>query len=200
MKIFTATAFVAAALLALAAQPAAAQFSDSYNFLKAVKDRDGAKTTELVNKPGTVIIDTKDITTGEGALHLVTRDRDAVWLNFLLARGAKPDLKDKQGNTPLMIAAQIGFAPGAELLLGKKALVDLANNSGETPLIRAVQNRDMAMVRLLLAAGANANKADTIAGLSARDYARQDRRGATILKLIDDAKPKPAAAASAGPK
>lgn len=199
MKKFATNALVAVAALMLAALPASAQFSDGYNFLKAVKDRDGAKTTELVNKPGTVIIDTKDNSTGEGALHMVTRDRDVVWLNFLLGRGAKADLKDRQGNTPLMVAAQIGFVAGAEVLLAGKASVDLANSGGETPLIRAVQNRDVAMVRLLLSKGANPNKADSVAGLSARDYARQDRRGAIILKMIDDTKAKPAAAA-AGPK
>lgn len=196
---FLHTGFAAVAAIVSVATPAVAQFSDSYNFLKAVKDRDGAKATDYISRPGSVTIDTRDITTGEGALHLVTRDRDTVWLNFLLSRGAKPDLKDKQGNTPLMVAAQIGFVAGAELLLARKANVDLANSGGETPLIRAVQRRDAAMVRLLLTNGANPKKPDTVAGLTARDYASQDRRGAVILKIIDEAKPKPAAGV-AGPK
>jgi len=67
-----------------------------------------------------------------------------------------------------------------------------------SPLIRAVQLRDIRMVRLLLDAGANADKADTLAGMSARDYAKRDARGSAVLRAIEDAK-KPKAA-TVGPK
>jgi uncharacterized protein len=188
-------------LIAALAVPgiAFAQFSDSYNFLKAVRDRDGAKATEFVSKPGTVIIDTRDSATGETALHIVTRARDMTWMSFLLARNAKTDMRDAQGNTPLMIASQIGFIEGAQILLKYRANVDLANGAGETPLIRAVQNRDAALVRLLMINGANPKKADTSAGLSALDYAKRDRRSTAILKILEETKPTKAASAVAGP-
>jgi uncharacterized protein len=176
-----------------------AQFSDSYNFLKAVRDRDGAKATEFVSKPGTVIIDTRDSATGETALHIVTRARDMTWMSFLLARNAKADMRDAQGNTPLMIASQIGFIEGAQMLLKYRAGVDVANGAGETPLIRAVQNRDAALVRLLMINGANPKKADTSAGLSALDYAKRDRRSTSILKVLEETKPTKPASAVAGP-
>lgn len=177
-----------------------AQFSDSYNFLKAVRDRDGNKATELISKPGSVIIDTRDQSTGETALHIVTRARDITWMRFLLARGAKADGRDSGGNTPLMIAAQIGFLEGAQLLLARGIAIDTANGAGETPLIRAVQNRDGPMVQLLMQNGANPNKVDTSAGLSARDYASRDRRSAAILKIIDETKSAKKASTVAGPK
>jgi uncharacterized protein len=176
---------------------AAAQFSESYNFLKAVRDRDGNKATEISSKPGSIIVDTRDTTTGEAALHIVTKRRDLTWLNFLLGKGAKPDIRDRDGNTALLLATQIGFVEGADLLLKRRAQVDLGNNSGETPLIRAVQRRDLTLVRMYLTAGANPNKTDRSAGLSARDYAVRDNRAAAILKLIDETKP---AKAVAGPK
>lgn len=187
---------IIAGIAAALSQPALAQFSDSYNFLKAVRDRDGQAVTDFVEVPGSVIIDTRDRATGETALHIVTRRRDSTWVNFLLAKGARPDLKDNNGNTALMIATQIGFIDGAKLLIAQRARVDEANNSGETPLIRAVQLRDVEMVRLLIASGANRNLSDTIAGLSAVDYARRDPRAATILKILEApvATPKPKAA------
>jgi uncharacterized protein len=185
---------LALALVAIVAPVAApAQFSDSYNFLKAVRERDGQKVTDFINKPGSgaVIVNTRDSATGEGALHIVTKRRDVTWLSFLLAKGANPNQRDGGGNTALMLAAQLGFAEGLALLIDRKAQVDLANNSGETPLIRAVQNRDIASVRTLLAAGANPNRADTSSGLTARQYAERDMRSGAIVKAIDEAKPKP---------
>ena len=190
-----------AGMLAMLVLPAiaAAQFSQSYNFLKAVRERDGNKATEIISKPGSTTIDTRDESTSETALIIVTRARDLQWMGFLLARGARPDLKDRQGNSALMIAAQLGFVEGAQTLLDRRATVDLTNNSGETPLIRATQQRHAGMVQLLLNAGANPRKADTIAGLSARDYAMRDSRAVNVLKLIEAAKPAKPVAIS-GPK
>ena len=187
------TGVLGLAMIAVMAPVAAqAQFSESYNFLKAVRDADGEKVTVALNKPGSggVIVNTRDTSTGEGALHIVTKRRDVTWLSFLLAKGANPDQRDGSGNTALMLAAQLHFAEGLALLIDRHAQVDLANSSGETPLIRAVQNRDIATVRTLLAAGANPNKADTASGLSARQYAERDQRSVAIVKAIDEAKPK----------
>lgn len=194
MRLRLAGAIIAMAIMSPVTSQA--QFSGGFNFLKAVKDRDGAKVTELIAKPGSgsIIIDTRDAATGEAAIHMVTKGRDVVWLNFLLAKGANANARDGQGNTALMLAAQIGWSDGISLLLQSGATADLANNSGETPLIRAVQNRDMTSVRLLLAAGANPAKHDTGAGMSARDYAVRDPRASLILKTLDAAKPRAKAA------
>ncbi|WP_231639067.1 ankyrin repeat domain-containing protein [Sphingomonas profundi] len=185
--------------IGLAAGPATAQFSDSYKFLKAVRDRDGAKVTEVIDQPGSTLVNVRG-DDGDAALHIVTKRRDATWLAFLLAKGAKPDVRDTQGNTPLGLAAQIGFSEGAALLIDRGAGVNATNNQGETPLILSVQARDLATVRLLLASGANPALTDRVAGLSARDYAARDRRSAAILKLIDDTKPAKPKGPVAGPR
>lgn len=185
----------AAMALALAAAPAAAQFSDSYNFLNAVRQSDGTKATKALEGNGQTLINTRDYTTGETALMITIKRRDLTWSNFMLSRGANPNVKDTQGNTALHIAALLGFPEGAELLLSRKAQVNLGNNSGETPLIIAVQQRNLPIVRLLLANGADPKQTDRIAGKSARDYAAEDPRGAAVLKLLDENKatvaPKP---------
>ena len=181
-----------AALAALLLWPALAQaqFSDSYNFLKAIRDQDGAKVMEFLGKPGSTIVNTRDVTTSQTALHIVTARRDSSWMQFLLAKGANPNLTDGTGSTPLMLAAQLRFVEGAQALLEKGAQVDKANSSGETPLIRAVHLNDVAMVRLLVSKGASPDKKDLMAGLSAREYAVRDGRIPAILDIFKSAQPK----------
>lgn len=174
---------VAATLLA---SPVAAQFSDSYNFLKSVRERKGEETEKFLAEPGTVIINTRDGTTGETALHIVIQRRDSPWLGYLLQKGANPGLADKKGTTPLMLATQLGYVDGINTLVGKKAAVDQANRAGETALILAVQLRNTEAVRALLKAGANPDKKDSRAGYSARDYAKQDGRAGSIAAIIEN--------------
>ena len=164
-----------------------AQFSKSYNFLEAIKKRDGEKATEFLNEPGSVLINTKDPKSGRAALHIVVERRDIAWVGFLLQKGANPNIRDKKGMTPLMLATQLRFIDGVRTLLAKKADVNDANSRGETALIRAVQLRDTEMARLLLANGADPDKTDTLAGLSARDYATRDRRARAVLAEIEKA-------------
>lgn len=176
-----------AVALAAGAAPAAAQnFSNSYTFIKAVKDRDGTKVTEMTASPSAaILVNTKEASTGNSALHIVTTERDLNWLGFLTGKGARVDQQNKDGDTPLGLAARLGWTEGAQYLIGKQAGVNIANDRGETPLIVAVQRRDLPMVRLLLAAGADPRHTDNVAGLSALDYAKRDSRAASILKLLE---------------
>jgi ankyrin repeat protein len=167
------------------APAAMAQFSDSYNFLKAVKDRKGEDAEKFLSEPGSVIINTRDITSGETALHIVIQRRDSTWLGYLLQKGANPNLADKKGTTPLMLATQLGYVEGIDVLTRRKAQVDQSNRAGETALILAVQLRNTEAVRALLKAGANPDKTDSRAGYSAREYAKQDGRASEIAAIIE---------------
>lgn len=176
-----------AAATALAASPALAQFRGGFAFLQAVDNRDGTKATEALKNDPTYI-NTRNPDTGETALILTTKRRDIQWVRFLLGKDADPSIGDRQGVTPLMHAALINFPEGAEALLGDKAPVDQTNRRGETALILAVQSKNVAMVRLLVRNGANPDKADHVAGMSAREYAKRDDRTGQITALLD-AKP-----------
>jgi ankyrin repeat protein len=192
-------AAMAALVLAIAGPAIAQSYSDGYTFLKAVKERDAEKVTALVSRPGTIVVNTRDQGTGETALHTMVRARDYSWLSFLIGKGAKLDIQNNKGETPLSLAAQIGWTEAGELMLRRGASVDLANRRGETPLILAVQRGDVPMVRLLLRGGANVKKTDNVAGYSALDYARQAGRSPALLKLLEARATQPARAA-AGPK
>ncbi|WP_374390503.1 ankyrin repeat domain-containing protein [Sandaracinobacter sp.] len=180
------------------ATPAAAQFSDGYNFLKAVRDKDVLKAKGLIDKPGSTIINARDGDSGETALMIAIKRRDTPWMGFLLQNGADPNLRDREGNTPLGIAALNAFPDGVRVMLAAKAQVDGANNRGETPLIKAVQMRDATSVQYLLNAGADPDRTDNLAGMSARDYAARDIRSGPIAKALAEA-PKKGAKKSVGP-
>ena len=184
----------------LAAAPAGAQQqSESYKFLQAVKEAKGNDVLAILDRPGATVINTRDVTSGEGALHIVAKRGDATYLRYLLQKGADANLRDGRGDTALLLAVAGGHAGLIPVLVAGRANVNLGNGGGETPLIRAVQRRDVAMARALLAAGADAAQPANVAGMSARDYARRDARNPALAKLLEDA-PKRARGAVSGPK
>ena len=188
-------AFAAGVSLAFAA-PVAAQMgnSDSKDFMDAVHKHDGNTVMQLIATHPT-IINTRD-PDGDTALIVSLRASDPQWTGFLLNKGADPNLPAGNSDTPLIAAAKAGFDDGVSTLISLGAKVDATNKSGETPLIVAVQQRDAKLVKFLLEQGADPDRADTVAGYSARDYAKRDSRSRDILKLIESVK-KPKAAASA---
>ncbi|HZG46067.1 MAG TPA: ankyrin repeat domain-containing protein [Allosphingosinicella sp.] len=188
------------------ASPLAAQdYSEGFTFLKAVRERDGAKVQELVSNPSSNAINARDAKTGDSALHILVQNRNLDWLAFLLSRGARPDTQNHDGNSPLALAAQLGWVEGATQLLARKARVDLPNNRGETPLILVVQSRQLpvadrvAMIELLIGQGADPSRQDSFAGYSALDYARQESRTPDILRAMESKPAKGAGAAVVGP-
>lgn len=178
---------IGALLGAIAATPVAAQmFSEGYEFLKAVKDRDGDAATEALNQPGTTIVNARDLTTGETALHIVTARRDVLWIRFLTQRGANPNIRDKKGVSPLQMAVTLGFTEGVEALIKAGAEIEVTDSAGETPLIAAVHRRDAGLVRILLEKGANPDRSDN-SGRTARDYAGLMSGANTIQAEFDRA-------------
>ena len=175
----------AAAAIAFVAAPGAAQYaSDGAAFVEAVRKSDGPSAKKILAERGPAIINTRDYE-GNTALVVAINKRDEDWTAFLLHQGADPNLSSKGGETPLIAAARIGYEDAVGWLLGQGVKVDAANKMGETALIIAVQQRHPRIVRALLAAGANPDKTDAAAGLSARDYAKRDTRSREMLQLIE---------------
>ena len=76
-------------------------------------------------------------------------------LNYILDHGARVDVRDKKGNTPLHIAARYSNASKMKLLLERVNSVNEKNKNGDTPLHVAVQRSSVKIVELLLNKGAN---------------------------------------------
>lgn len=175
---------VAAASMALGPQVAGQNYSDGYKFLQAVEKKDVKEVDALIGKPGSTVINARDLSSGRTGLHIAANMRDVVWLRYLASKGANPNIADNRGVTPLMLASQLGFIEGVDELIKAGARVDTPNDTGETPLILAVHRRDIQMMRVLLRANANPDRNDN-SGRSARDYARLDGAGSVTLAEIE---------------
>lgn len=79
----------------------------------------------------------------------------------ILARGFKVDSAYDDGQTPLMKAAQHGYADIVELLLKHKARIDARDSDGATPLMLAAKGGHTDIVRVLLNHQAKVNGANS---------------------------------------
>ncbi len=76
---------------------------------------------------------------------------DEVVTLFLSREDVAADIADREGRTPLSLAAEWGFIGDVELLLSREDVsAALADNHGRTPLSHAVGNGHVEVARLLL--------------------------------------------------
>ena len=192
---------LAVALTALPALPAAAQISGSpgYQFLQAVRNAKDDDVVKILAKPGTRIINTRDPSTGEGALHIVAKRGDIRYLNTLLQQdGVDVNIRDGMGNTPLIYAVMNGHDELVPLLLKAKANPNATNSAGDAPLMLAVLRRDVPLARDLLEGGADPDKADR-AGRTVRDVVMADAERNRIMAQLFIDHPKQVRRAVSGP-
>jgi len=102
----------------------------------------------------------------------------------LLNKGADVNLQDKNGCTPLSIAAINGKVSTVKLLLESGADPNIPCNHGPNPLIMACSRGYEIIVRLLVEKGADVNKIDQ-QGLSALSYAVEAGHAGIVNTLIE---------------
>lgn len=163
---------------------AVAQGSPGYRLLEAVRDRAFDKARPLLDETPQ-LVNTRDVISGETPLLIAVARQDMSWINFLLSRGADVNIADRSGLTPLQAAVQGGFLDGVRTIVERGGRINQQNGGGETALHIAVNRRDVAMTRLLMELGADADITDNLAGKSPRDYASEDRRSAAVLAAIN---------------
>ena len=100
-------------------------------------------------------------TTGYSALHVAAVQAKLDELHELLKAGADPDIVTRrgpqsvEGNTALILAAQLGHTDVVKALLDARAMVDVRSRSGNSALWLAANNGHAQVTRLLLDAGAS---------------------------------------------
>ena len=131
-------------------------------------------------------IDTRDTVNNDTALMYGVRDGKAKVAEYLLIKGANPNLTDKQGFTPLHIAASRNDIHLVRSLLAHGASIDARTSGhGRTALLIAAMSGFTDMVRALLEGGANPSLPDNVGGLPlqrAIEYHHED-----VVRLLEKA-------------
>lgn len=109
-------------------------------------------------------------------------------IEMLIDKGADINIADKNGVTPLMVAAELGMG-GFSLLMDKGAKVNVTDKEGKTPLMYAMGNRGYGAARDLLKKGAEINAKDK-AGQTALFYAIERAQDDPFHFIHDDQKKK----------
>src|SRR5262245_53307082 len=152
--------------LAAGADPARARkkLDDSYipftgeEFVQRA-GRNDKKTVDLFIEAGMPLDSTDD--RGRTALHAVAEERDTKVLAALLKAGASPNVGDKEGTTPLCVAADRGLDANVTLLLQARAEVTArCGRDGRSALHAAAASDHAGVAQLLVAAGAPLNARD----------------------------------------
>ncbi|MBT5185830.1 MAG: hypothetical protein HOH19_10905 [Kordiimonadaceae bacterium] len=159
--------------------------SDSYVFLKAVKDQDYGKVKSYLQRGAN--INTRGYDDGETAVYIAAKLRDSILMTFLMDGKANTDVPIKStGETALMVAVRLRAREVMDMLITSNADVNKGDRNGETALYKAVQGNDRASVKRLLAANADWSIADNT-GRTPMDLTLENRRLRQLTRVLTQA-------------
>lgn len=119
---------------------------------------------------------------GETPLHYLAVENQIDAVAVLVRMGAQVDTVNDVGTTPLSDAASLGYEEMVERLLKLGASLDLAGQSAPT-LNAAVRSGSVAVVKLILSAGANPSGLDSF-GKTALHIAAESDGTHEIVELL----------------
>jgi len=113
------------------------------------------------------------------------RDEDLPVIKALLDAGARPDVANAYGDTPLMLATRIRPLEVLDLLLQHGAPVNAQNYKGVAALHEAVDSNNLELVSLMLSRGALVNIRDKYGAIPLHAAAAEGELQVTRLLLAN---------------
>lgn len=102
-----------------------------YRLLQCVGTRDTTQVKKLLRVGVHGLVNITEPHEGKGVLHVAAVANDTNMIKFLMLHGAHPDVQDKRGRTPVMLAAELGHDGMVALLAEKHADMKLTDIEGK---------------------------------------------------------------------
>ena len=168
---------VAFSLSAVSVNAATSELAD------AAMARNALTVRSLLQKKADVNAPQVDGTT---ALHWAVRYDDLDTADLLIRSGARVSTANREGVTPLQLAAMNGSASMIDKLLKAGAEANAAlTPSGDTALMMAARTGTPDAITVLLEAGANVNAKESWGGTTALMWAASEQHTAAVKLLLD---------------
>jgi ankyrin repeat protein len=150
----------------------------------AVKTESDEATVPLLVK-NKVDVNTRNIRTGDTALHLAIEWRRPRILIYLLDKGASIDMTNEDGLTPLQLAVKVDNCEAISVLLQRRANIETRSLSGTTALQIAAYENHWVSFDLLVIGGADINAWNKQGESLIHEQARTATSTAIASKLLD---------------
>uniref|UniRef100_A0A3P8T6T5 Ankyrin repeat and EF-hand domain containing 1a n=1 Tax=Amphiprion percula TaxID=161767 RepID=A0A3P8T6T5_AMPPE len=108
-----------------------------YRLLQYIHEGDRLQIEKMMNVGVKNLINLTEPQDGKGALHVAVSTNNHL-VDFLLSHGANPDIQDKKGQTPMMLAAELGNDAIVVLLAKNQANVRLLDAEGKGVLFYCI--------------------------------------------------------------
>ncbi|XP_030577806.1 ankyrin repeat and EF-hand domain-containing protein 1 [Archocentrus centrarchus] len=135
------------------------QILQIYRLIQWVHKVDKVQIEKMVQLGVQNLINLTEPQDGIGVLHVAVSANNPDLVNFLVSLGADPNIQDKKGHTPIMLAAELGNDPIVSLLAHNRADLRLLDAEGKGVLFYCVYptKRHSRCLQVLLKCGADAN-------------------------------------------
>jgi ankyrin repeat protein len=179
-----AVAMVATAVLDAWGQsaPSGSGTAADLRLVDAVRSQDRARIAAALKQRADVNASQPD---GSTALHWAVYAEDITTTDLLIRAGARVEVANALGVTPLLLACTNGNAAIVQALLAAGANANAVLESGESALMLASRGGNAVAVQALLKHGANVNAREGTRGQTALMWAVANRRPAVVGVLLE---------------
>lgn len=130
-------------------------------------------------------INSRNLRTGDTALHLAVKWKRPRIILFLLEKGAAMNMANEDGLTPLQLAAKLDNCEAISLLLQRGAQLETRSLSGLTALQIAAQKKHWIALDLLVIGGANINAWTQNGETLLHEEAKESSNPSIAAKLVN---------------